>query len=198
MREIELKAVVGQWDLCCRRVEEAGGLLTFDGRMEDRRYDTRRHSLSNRDHVLRVRVYYSSSGETSSSIDWKGATEYENGFKIREEISVAASPPQDVKVLFRQLGYIVTTVIDRQIMQYQLDDAVVRFERYPRMDDLVEVEGQPSSIERAIRILALPRESFTSERLLDFVQRFEARSGERAALCDAELKNRTRSRRADA
>ena len=191
MREIELKAVVDDWDTSCRRIEKAGGQVTFDGRMEDRRYDTRRHALANRDHVLRVRVYYGLNEEITSSIDWKGATEYENGFKIREEISVAASPPQHVKALVKQLGYIVTSVIDRHIVQYQLGAAIVRFERYPCMDDLVEVEGPPDSIENAIKVLGIPRQAFTTERLLDFVQRFETRTGRRAALCDAELLDRT-------
>lgn len=198
MREIELKAVVEQWDGCRRRIKKAGGRLTFTGRMEDRRYDTRQRALARRDHVLRVRVYYRSNGRVTSSIDWKGATEFEDGFKIREEISVAVGPPQDITALVQQLGYIVTSVMERQIFQYQIEGAIVRFERYPRMDDLVEVEGPPVSIERAIKVLAIPREAFTSDRLLDFVQRFEARSGRRAALCAAELSNRTRTRGADA
>jgi len=49
------------------------------------------------------------------------------------------------------------------------------------------VEGSPDAIERAITVLELPRTSFTAERLPDFVRRFEARTGERAALSDAEL-----------
>ena len=55
------------------------------------------------------------------------------------------------------------------------------------MDTLVEVEGTPDSIEAAARITGLPRASFTSERLPEFVARYEARTGERAALCDREL-----------
>jgi hypothetical protein len=77
--------------------------------------------------------------------------------------------------------------IDREIAQYELDGAMVRFERYPRMDDLVEVEGAPASIERAIAALGLPRDGFTTDRLPEFVQRYEARTGQRAAVCDAEL-----------
>jgi hypothetical protein len=77
--------------------------------------------------------------------------------------------------------------IDRAIWQYDLQGATVRFERYPRMDDLVEVEGDPATIERAISILGLPRDSFTTERLPDFARRFEARTGQSAALSDGEL-----------
>ena len=55
------------------------------------------------------------------------------------------------------------------------------------MDDLVEVEGAPAAIEKAILVLSIPRASFTGERLPDFVRRFEARTGRNAALSDAEL-----------
>ena len=36
--------------------------------------------------------------------------------------------------------------IERVISQYELDGAIVRFEEYPRMDVLVEVEGGPDAI----------------------------------------------------
>ena len=64
---------------------------------------------------------------------------------------------------------------------------MVRFERYPRLDDLVEVEGEPAAIEAAIRVLGLPRAAFTTGRLPDFVREYELRTGVRAALCDREL-----------
>jgi hypothetical protein len=63
----------------------------------------------------------------------------------------------------------------------------VRLERYPRMDVLAEVEGEPEAIERAIALLGLPRASFTTERLPDFVRHFEDRTAQRAAICDREL-----------
>jgi hypothetical protein len=64
---------------------------------------------------------------------------------------------------------------------------MIRFERYPRMDDLVEVEGEPEDIERAIAVLGLPREGFNTDRLPDFVKRYEERTGERALISDADL-----------
>jgi len=77
--------------------------------------------------------------------------------------------------------------IDREIVQYDLQGTMIRFERYPRMDDLVEVEGEPEEIERAIAILGLPRAGFNTDRLPDFVMRFEQRTGERALISDADL-----------
>jgi hypothetical protein len=72
--------------------------------------------------------------------------------------------------------------IERRIWQYSLEGATVRFEEYPLMDSLVEVEGSPESIERAIELTGLERAGFTTDRLTDFVARFEARTGKKAIL----------------
>jgi hypothetical protein len=66
---------------------------------------------------------------------------------------------------------------------------MVRFEQYPRMDVLLEVEGSPDAIEDAIAATGIPRALFSDERLLDFVARFEERTGLDAALSDRELAN---------
>lgn len=85
------------------------------------------------------------------------------------------------------LGYVVTREIDREIIQYAFNTAMIRFERYPRMDTLVEIEGDPTAIEQAITATGLPRETFTTDRLPDFVRAYESRTGVRAALCQREL-----------
>jgi hypothetical protein len=97
---------------------------------------------------------------------------------------------QDFKGLssiLEKLGYVVTREVDRQIMQYRLGGATIRFEVYPRMDTLVEVEGEPPVIEEAIAALGMLRGEFTTERLAAFVGRFEQRTGVRAAISDREL-----------
>lgn len=189
MIETELKALVPDLGSARRRVESAGGRMTFSGRLEDRRYDRSEPSLASLDHVLRLRVYRDGSGNAlRASLDWKGPSSTSGAYKQREELNceVASGPEQLAQILDR-LGFTVTMQIDRQIWQYELEKAVVRFERYPRMDDLVEVEGTPEAIERAIITMGLERDSFTAERLPDFVRRFEARTGRVAALSDAEL-----------
>lgn len=189
MIETELKALVPELASARVRVESAGGRLTFAGRLGDRRYDRSDMSLAGLDHVLRLRVYRDAAGKIwRASLDWKGPSSTSGAYKQREEVNsdVAGDPEQLAQILSR-LGFSVTMQIDRQIWQYELEGAVVRFERYPRMDDLVEVEGTPEAIERAITILGLARDSFTAERLPDFVRRFEARTGRAAALSDAAL-----------
>ena len=189
MIETELKALVPDLAAARHRVEAAGGSATFAGRLEDRRYDRSDLSLAGVDHVLRLRVYRDAGGKVSrASIDWKGPSSTSGTYKQREELnSDVAGDPEHLAQILDRLGFIVTMQIDRDIWQYDLEGAVVRFERYPRMDDLVEVEGTPAAIERAITVLGLGRDSFTAERLPDFVRRFEARTGRVAALSDAEL-----------
>jgi predicted adenylyl cyclase CyaB len=184
MREVELKSVVD--DIPARRaqVEAAGGKLVYAGRLLDRRYDYPDRSLTIRDHVLRLRIY--ESGDVRRAmLDWKGETRYEHGFKVREEVSTPAEDADGLARILEMLGFVVTMEVDRQIAQYELGEAVVRFEEYPEMDPLVEVEGTPEAIESAIALIGLPRTGFTSERLTDFVARYEARTGRRCRLSES-------------
>ena len=136
--------------------------------------------------MLRLRVYRDGES-TRAALDWKGPTRYDGGYKVREELSTTVGDPDALAAMLEQLGYTVTREIDRRIVQYELDGAIVRFEEYPRMDVLVEVEGEPEAIERAVKALGIPRDAFTTDRLPQFIARFEERTGQRAAICDREL-----------
>jgi predicted adenylyl cyclase CyaB len=183
--EVELKSVVDDLDGRRRRVEAAGGALRFAGRLEDRRYDTPQRVLRARDNVLRMRVRRSQTdGAVRATVDWKGPTAQAEGYKVREEVAVGIDDASALATVLAKLGYDVTEAIDRDVWEYEVDGATVRFERYPRMDVLVEVEGTPDAIERAVAATGLPREGFTAERLSEFVRRFEARTGSRATLSD--------------
>lgn len=181
MRELELKAVVDDWELRRRLVEEAGAILELHGELEDVRYDRPDRSLGGVDHVLRLRVYRTPAGETAA-LEWKGPTRIEDGYKLREEVGTTVNDAGALREILAQLGFQPWHTIHREIAQYRLLDATIRFERYPALDDLVEVEGEPTAIERAIAVLRIPRASFTTERLTAFARRFEARTGERARL----------------
>ena len=186
MREVEVKSVVRDVKSARTAVEKAGGRLTFEGRLIDLRYGDTSGQMVARDHVLRLRIYESSE-KREGHLDWKGPTRYEGGYKVREELSTTAGDPESLARILANLGYLVIREIERVIAQYELDGAVVRFEEYPRMDVLVEVEGLPERIESAIESIGLPRSGFTSARLPEFVTDFEARTGQRAALSAREL-----------
>jgi predicted adenylyl cyclase CyaB len=186
MLEVELKSVVDDVDRCRAAVERAGATLVFAGRLEDRRWDTPDRAMLARDHVLRVRVYRGG-GHSRAELDWKGPTRRDGTYKLREELGTSVSDPDALEQILAQLGYEVSIAIDRVIVQYDLGGTMIRFEHYPRMDDLVEVEGTPEQIEQAIGVLGLARDGFTTDRLPDFVRRYETRTGGRAAISDAEL-----------
>jgi predicted adenylyl cyclase CyaB len=186
MLEVELKSVVDDVDGCRAAVERAGATLVFAGRLEDRRWDTPDRAMFAKDHVLRVRVYRGG-GHTRAELDWKGPTRRDGTYKLREELGTSVTDPEALGQILAQLGYEVSIAIDRVIVQYDLAGTMVRFEHYPRMDDLVEVEGTPDQIENAIAVLGLARDGFTTDRLPDFVRRYEARTGAQAAISDADL-----------
>ena len=185
-REVELKSVVRDEESCRRRAEDAGARIVFQGSLVDRRYDTTDRRLSAGDEMLRVRTYAGNDAERAT-LEWKGPTRVEDGYKVRNEIVANTPDASAMAAILQRLGFNVIAEIDREVVQYELERATVRFERYPRMDALVEVEGMPDDIERAIDTLGLPRAGFSADRLLAFVARFEERTGERAAINKRQL-----------
>lgn len=186
MREVELKSVVDDLTVRRKQVERAGASLLFDGKLIDLRYDSANGDLVRRDQVLRLRVYVTP-GKREAHLDWKGETGFEDGYKVRDEISTEIGDPAAMETMLSNLGLRVIREIEREICQYSLAGAVVRFERYPRMDDLVEVEGSPEAIERAISMIGLPRPGFSNRRLADFIASYETRTGQRAAVSAREM-----------
>src|SRR5687768_3989814 len=175
-REVELKSVVEDVTECRRRIEAAGARVVFEGQLDDRRYDTSDRRLAAEDNVLRIRRFVGDGGE-HATLEWKGPTRHEHGYKVRDEIIANVPDAAPLAAILENLGYAVVGEIDRSVAQYELDGAVIRFERYPRMDALVEVEGPPDAIEQAIAALGLDRGGFSADRLPAFMARFEQRTG---------------------
>ena len=178
MREVELKAVVDDLAERRKKIDEAGASLSFEGKISDRRYDFAARELSGRDEVLRVRRY-KGPASTKTFLDWKGPTEFRDVYKVREEITTPVEDFDSLEQILFRLEMELTWEIDGV--------ATVRFEVYPRMDVLVEVEGEPAAIENAIDALGLPRGTFSNRRLAEFVADFENRTGVRAAVSEREL-----------
>jgi adenylate cyclase class IV len=184
--ETELKAVVADVAACRARVEAAGGRLAFEGRLVDRRWDLPHGPLSARDEVLRVRTT-AVGADARHTLDWKGPTRVEQGYKRRLERSTGVGDAAVLEHALGSAGFVVVREVEREVAQYAFGDATLRFERYPRLDDLLEVEGPPAALESAIAATGLPRGAFTAARLADFVAAFERRTGRRAALSAREL-----------
>jgi adenylate cyclase class IV len=197
MREIEVKGVVPDEAAAIGRLLGAGAREVFVGRLVDRRYDTPDRRLWSKDEVLRVRSAFWVDG-CRSRLDFKGPAAYTDGYKIREETTSELGDPAVVERALEAAGLVITREIEREIRTLEYGGAVIRFERYPCMDLLVEVEGEPESIEAAITVLGIPRQAFTTERLADFIRHFEARTGRRAALSARELDGDYRYRIDDA
>ena len=183
--ELELKAVIPDPDSLRAGLSAAGAVERFRGRMSDRRYDRPGGELARRDEVLRVRSYHHPDGRITAVLGWKGpARRSLQGYKQRAELELpvtgaAGASPQ---ALLSALGYEIVHTMDRDVEIFDLDGAAVRLEHYPRMDPLVEIEGRPAAIERAIEVSGLPRHAFSADSLTEFVRRFEARSGTTALL----------------
>jgi len=189
MVERELKAVVPSPALVRAGLTQAGALPGFNGLMTDQRFD-RDGALLARDQVLRVRHYHENNGVPRVRLTWKGpvAVDPEGGYKLRPEIELEADGQSEPALaLIQALGYRQVQAVDRWVEYYRLGGATARLEWYPRMDVLIEVEGDRAAIEAAVAASGLPRTAFSAESLPAFVARYESRTGHRAAIALAEL-----------
>lgn len=172
--ELELKGVVPDPAAVRAALLSAGATIGFRGLLADRRFD-RDGTLRAKDEVLRTRTYLVGGATTRAQLGWKGPTgRSAEGYKVREEreLDVTAGEPAQ---FLEALGFAPVHAIDRWIEVYHLGNAEARLEWYPRMDVLVEVEGDEAGIERLIAATGLPRDSFTSEALDAFTARYDAR-----------------------
>jgi adenylate cyclase class IV len=170
------------------RLLTAGAAPGFAGMLVDVRWD-RNGELLARDEVLRLRVFHPVKGEVHAVLGWKGATAVSaDGFKERRELEYAISgtlaPPH---ALLEALGYLPLYTIERYVEYFQLGTTTFRLEWYPRMDTLIEIEGDVQGIENGIQVTGLLRNSFLPDPLSVFAARFAARTGKRAVMTIAEL-----------
>src|SRR5205807_10584711 len=100
------------------------------------------------------------------------------------EVEARVSDGDAVVTVLERLGFAVSLRIDRTVEIYRLGQAVLRIEWYPVMDVLLEVEGEPAEIERAIAATGLPRDRFFPESLPHFVAAYEARTGRPARIAE--------------
>jgi len=158
-------------------VLDAGAEPGFAGLMFDRRYD-RGGELQARDEVLRLRVHRAEDGSETSQLGWKGPTTLTpEGYKGRRELEYALTGSQPPEALLGALGYQEVHRIDRYVEYYRLGSATLRLEWFPRMDVLLEVEGDGAGIEEALRVSGLPRSDFSASSLAGFVTSYTARTG---------------------
>lgn len=184
--ELEVKARVDDPAAVARALAAAGARLVFRGAMSDRRFD-RDGTFEARDEVVRLRLYRPAGGEAAWGVmGWKGPVSDRGGYRHRAEAETRVDDPEAALVLLERLGLAVSLRIDREIEQYEMGDAVLRLERYPGMDTLIEVEGPPAEIERAIRATGLPRAAFLPQSLPHFVAEYERRTGRAARLAAPE------------
>ncbi|HVH67847.1 MAG TPA: class IV adenylate cyclase [Gemmatimonadales bacterium] len=180
--ELEVKARVEDPDALRARLTRAGAELEFRGDMIDRRFD-RDERLARRDEVLRLRVFQPGDGAPAYGVlGWKGPPSRRAGYRHRAEAEVRVTDPDAAVTILERVGFRVSLRIERRVETYRLGGAVLRLEWYPAMDVLLEVEGEPPAIERAIAATGLDRDTFVAESLPYFVAQYEARTGRPALL----------------
>ncbi|MDZ4256998.1 MAG: hypothetical protein U0974_06400 [Gemmatimonadales bacterium] len=176
MLELELKAVVPDAALL-RAALARHGSVRFSGRLLDRRLD-QGGALVARDEVLRIRRHEGHDGSVREELGWKGPVHRSaEGYKARRELEIGLTDGAPAGELLAALGYQVIHAIDRWVEVWDVGGGTARIEWYPDLDVLLEVEGDPAAIEQIIALTGIAREQFSADALVDFVRRFEIRTG---------------------
>ncbi len=161
--ELEVKARVDDPAALRAALVRAGAVLEFRGDMLDRRFD-RGDRLADRDEVLRLRVFRPAAGTPAYGVlGWKGPHSKQGPYRRRPEAETHVGDPDAVVTILERLGFAEALRIDRRVEVYRLGETVLRLEWYPEMDVLLEVEGEPAGIERAIAATGIAREHFLAE-----------------------------------
>ena len=153
--------------------------------MVDHRYD-RGGALLARDEVVRLREFLHRDGRAEVKLSWKGPTTVTpEGYKSRRELEFEIrprGPESPPAALLEALGFEEVQRIERYVEYYRLGGAEIRLEWYPRMDVLIEIEGDQGGIETAREVIGLPRSAYSAEPLPAFTARYAERTGTPAAL----------------
>lgn len=171
-----------------KRLLDGGAQPGFRGMLVDIRYD-RNGELVARDEVLRIRRFRAEGVGEDTVLGWKGPTGVSaDGHKERRELEFSVhsghARPEELLVALR---FAPVHTVERYVEYYEAGSTTIRIEWYPRMDTLVEIEGDAAGITDGIRLSGLPAESFCADALVGFVARYQQRTGKPAILAQADL-----------
>jgi adenylate cyclase class IV len=182
--ELEVKARVDDPAALERAILAAGATLEFRGAMTDHRLD-RDDMFAARGEMVRLRVYVPDGGSAYGVLGWKGPSTTRGAYRHRPELELTVQDSVTALELLVRIGLVETVRIDRRVAVYRLGGATLRLEWYPEMDVLIEIEGDPGSIEHAAAVTGLAREQFLAASLPSFVDAYERRTGRRARIAGA-------------
>ena len=154
----------------------------------------RHGEFSDRGELLRLRKYQDTTFSGGGILAWKGpVSRTSEGLKSRPEIELPVANAAGAEALLRALGYIEVRRLDRYIETFSDSGVEARIEWYPRMDVLVEIEGDGREIERVIAVSGMPRSSFRADPLSTFLLEYQDRTGCEPALSLDQLNGDTPS-----
>ena len=161
MKEIEVVGIVKNWNEVEAKMRENAAKFKGKYLVRDYCYDFPDGSLwTQQKKTLRLR-----SENKKVVFTYKGpSAESDGGHRLREELSIAIDIEQleVLKQILKALGLQIIFRLDRIRYMYELAGAIIYLEKYPQMYDLIEIEGEDSSINRVISLLNLNSEDLTN------------------------------------
>ncbi len=149
-REVEIKLYTPDLEAMRARLERTGAELIAPRILERNiRYDSADGSLVSRGLILRLRQ------DTRARLTYKaGGEQMDNGLYARFEAEVEVSDFDTMDVILTRLGFRWSMVYEKYRTTYRLAGAEIVLDELP-YGNFVEIEGDESSILRAVDLLGL-------------------------------------------
>ena len=177
-REIETKIPISDLPSVRERILAKGGKYREEGEgvffQRNTFLDCPDKRLSASDQLLRVReVREGREGRlVEATLTWKGKREEGEGvFKIREEVEVEITDPQEAIQLLERLEFtLVVEVFEKEIEHLELDGVKIDLNKVPFLGSFVELEGPKEKIMMVVKKLGLNWADATSQRYEELLQ----------------------------
>jgi adenylate cyclase class 2 len=186
-QEIEIKLRVANVAALRRRLKQLGAREVSPRTHESNTlYDTPKKHLARRNQLIRIRIEKPSPAKhgehrrqpTQAILTFKGppqasshirptigTTRYKSRYKVREEVEIAISDAEQMHRILTALGL-------RPIFRYEkfrttyalrgLRNLKIEFDETP-IGAFLELEGSPSAIDRAAKLLEYPRSNYITQ-----------------------------------
>ena len=87
-------------------------------------------------------------------LTFKGPVRFEDGVKRREERETVVSDPEQMEAILAAVGFARRFRYEKRREEWDLSDCAIALDETP-IGNFVEIEGEPSSIRRAVAALGL-------------------------------------------
>jgi predicted adenylyl cyclase CyaB len=159
--DIDVKAVI-------EKLTQLGAEKTYEGLLHVRYFDTATGKIREQGDLLRVRQFEGRHVE----IVYKTNKRIEDGCKFYDEYTFEGKDFDDAIDFFKHLGYSVTCSYEKKRTIFEVEDAEIVIDEYPKISPFLEIEAKDTkTIDDLVARLELENNESSCETINELLKR---------------------------